>query len=109
MSDRAAPEGARITTRTFTIGAVLFALFVACVVSSFASGHPDGLEFVAESAGFGHTATAGVTAGGPFAGYESSFVPVPWLGAAFAGAVGCAMTFVLAWMIGAATRRRRDV
>ena len=106
MSDRAATEGARITTRTFVVGAVLFALVVACIVSPFASGHPDGLEFVAESAGFSHTATASATAGGPFAGYESSFVPVPWLGAAFAGAVGCAVTVVLAWMIGAVTRRR---
>lgn len=98
----------RISTRAFTIAAVLFALAVACVVSLFASGLPDGLEFVAASTGFLDTAADSATAGGPFAGYESSFVPVPWLGVMLAGAVGCVVTFAFAWAVGVVPRRRRD-
>ncbi|ALJ21571.1 PDGLE domain-containing protein [Microbacterium sp. No. 7] len=95
----------RVSTRAFAIGAVIVALVLACVASLFASGHPDGLEFVAESLGFAHTAVDSATAGGPFADYESSFVASPGLGTAIAGAVGCLVTFAVAWMLVRGMRR----
>ena len=45
------------------------ALLVAGVVSFYASGHPDGLEYVAEKTGFLDTAEDSPTADGPFADY----------------------------------------
>ncbi len=45
------PHRPRISTRAFTIGAVVAALVIACVVSVWASVLPDGLTFVAATTG----------------------------------------------------------
>jgi len=102
----AAPPRRRISTRAFTFGALAIALIVACVVSIWASSSPDGLEFVAQSTGFLGAAHDSATAGSPFAGYGTVFVDNPWLSVAVAGAVGCAVTFGLAWLVGRAAKRR---
>jgi len=96
----------RISTRAFTIGSFAIILLIACVVSFYASSHPDGLEFVAQSHGFIEAAEDSATATSPFADYTAVFVDNPWLSLALAGAVGCLATFALAWAIGAASRRR---
>ena len=96
----------RVSTRAFTIAALLIALVIACVVSVWASANPDGLEYVAESAGFLGAAEDSATAGSPLADYGAVFVANPWLSLAIAGAVGCALTFGLAWLVGLGTRRR---
>lgn len=96
----------RISTRAFTIAALAIAVLIACVVSIWASGHPDGLEFVAESSGFLTTAQDSATAGSPFADYGAVFVDDAWLSVALAGAIGCAVTFGLAWLVGRAAKRR---
>lgn len=97
----------RISTRAFTIGALAVALLTACVVSVWASSHPDGLEFVAHATGFADSAQDSATAGGPFADYGVVFVQNPWLSVAIAGALGCAVTFGLAWLVGRATKHSR--
>ncbi|MCR2814339.1 PDGLE domain-containing protein [Microbacterium jiangjiandongii] len=96
----------RISTRAFTIASFAIILLIACVVSFWASSHPDGLEFVAETNGFIGAAEDSATATSPFADYGAVFVDSPWLSLALAGAIGCLATFVLAWIIGAASRRR---
>lgn len=97
----------RISTRWFTVGALAVAVLIACVLSLWASSHPDGLEFVAESTGFLRSATDSATAGSPLADYAMTGVANPWLSVAVAGFVGCAVTFGLAWLVGRAARRRR--
>jgi hypothetical protein len=98
----------RVPTLVFTLVALGIALVAACIVSLTASAHPDGLEFVAESTGFLGTAEDSAVAAGPFADYAAIWVDTPWLSVAIAGALGCALTFALAWLIGrvAAPRRR---
>ena len=96
----------RISTRTFTIAALGIALLIACVVSILASGHPDGLEFVAESTGFLGVAQDSITAGSPLADYGMLGITNAWLSVALAGAIGCAVTFGLAWLVGTVAKRR---
>lgn len=96
----------RISTRTFTLAALGLALLMACVVSAFASSSPDGLEFVAESTGFLDTARDSAASGSPLADYSFAGIDAPWLSVAVAGAVGCAITFGCAVLIGFAVRRR---
>ena len=97
----------RISTRAFTLWALGLALLVACVVSVWASSHPDGLEFVAESVGFLDSGRDSIVAGSPFADYQAVFVTNPWLSVALAGAIGCAATFGLAWLVGRVAKRPR--
>lgn len=107
--DTAPPASSpRISTRTFTIAAFVLCLVIACVVSIAASSSPDGLEFVADSAGFLDTAQDSVVVGGPFADYAFAGVGNPWLSVAIAGGIGCVATFVLAWVVGLVARRRRS-
>ena len=42
----------RVSTRRLMVVGVLVCLFLAAVVSFYASSHPDGLESVAEKTGF---------------------------------------------------------
>lgn len=96
----------RVSTRAFTVGALVFAVLVACVVSLFASHHPDGLEFVAGAAGFLDTARDSAAAGGPLAGYGVRFLDDPLWSAVIAGALGCLATFGLASLAARIVRRR---
>jgi cobalt/nickel transport protein len=86
------------------VGAVI-TLLVAGVVSWYASGSPDGLEWAAEQAGFAHTAEHSATAGSPFADYL-------WdgeenrLSAGASGVVGVLITLALAGGVTWLVRRR---
>ncbi|QDB79268.1 cobalt ABC transporter permease [Georgenia sp. 311] len=95
----------RISARAFTVGALTVALLVACVVSVWASGHPDGLEYVAESEGFIGEASESAAAASPFADYSVAGLPTG-LSVAIVGLVGCAVTFAVAWGVGRLTRGR---
>ena len=114
MTDETAPAAAaaaprtapRISTRAFTIGALVVCLLIACVVSIVASSSPDGLEFVAGETGFLETAQDSATVGSPLADYGTAGVEHPWLSVAIAGAIGCAVVFGLAWLVGRIARRR---
>ncbi|WP_051191929.1 PDGLE domain-containing protein [Microbacterium luticocti] len=96
----------RISTRTFTIGALIAALLIACVISLWASSSPDGLEFVAAATGFEKAAAPHAMDGSALAGYETAGVHNTWLSVAIAGFAGCLVTFAIAWVIGRLTKRR---
>lgn len=97
---------ARISTRAFTVGALLAALIIACVLSLWASHLPDGLTYVAGISGIAGEASPSVTDASPLAHYGASFVEHPWLSLAVAGAAGCTVTFALAWAVGRLSKRR---
>ena len=91
--------------RALWIVDVLVALVVAGIVSWYASGSPDGLEWAAEQAGFAHTAEDSATASSPFADYL-------WngeenrLSAGASGVLGVLVTLGLAGSVTWLLRRR---
>ena len=96
-----------IDRRTWTfIGVGLaVALLVGVVVSQFASGNPDGLEYVAEQEGFIDTAedhTFGDTA---LADYGAGLTGNDRLNTAIAGFLGTLVTLLLGWGVFALARR----
>ena len=85
------------------------ALVIAGVLSFYASGHPDGLEFVAESTGFLETAQDSAAAGSPLADYAVSGVEDARLSGGLAGIIGVLVTLLLAGGLTWVVRRRRTV
>lgn len=81
--------------RTFYLGVLVIALLIAGVGSLYASSHPDGLEYVAEQAGFLDSAKDSATSGSPFADYGNS-----------GGVVGLLLVLVLMSGLTYALRRR---
>ena len=96
----------RVTTRRLVVVGVLVSLFLAAVVSFYASSHPDGLEFVARKTGFDRSLTVHDTADSPFAGYATKGVDDARLSGGVAGVVGATVVFVLAGGLFLALRRR---
>jgi cobalt/nickel transport protein len=82
------------------------ALLIAGVLSFYASGHPDGLEFVAESTGFLDTAEDSAVAGSPLADYGLAGVGNVRLSGGVAGVIGVLITLLLAGGLTWALRRR---
>jgi hypothetical protein len=82
----------RTTTRAVLTVGLAVSLLLAAVVSFYASGHPDGLEFVSGRLGFGDTARESATAGSPLADYGVSGVSDPRLSGGLAGAAGVLVT-----------------
>lgn len=78
-------------TRTFVLAVLLVTLLLAGAGSYFASSHPDGLQFVADRAGFADSADEG--------GREAR-------SGGAAGVAGVLMVLVLAGGLGYALRRR---
>lgn len=95
-----------MSRRTFLAVGLLVALLVAGVGSFYASSHPDGLEYVAEQAGFGHTAEDSATAGGPLADYQTRGVDDARLSGGIAGVVGSLVVLAVAGGVTWAVRRR---
>lgn len=95
----------RISNRAFVIGSLIVSAVVAGLAIFFASGSPDGLEHVAETQGFGNTATEHATGGGPFADYQASFADGP-AGGLIAAATGIAVTGLLMWLLLRALRAK---
>ncbi|MFC0625750.1 energy-coupling factor ABC transporter permease [Kribbella deserti] len=72
--------------------ALAVTLLVAGGVSLFASAHPDGLEFVGESLGFGSSAQDSAVAGSPLADYGVSGIGNERVSGALAGIIGVLLT-----------------
>ena len=93
-------------SRRFLLVFLGLALLIAGVVSFYASSHPDGLEFVAESTGFLETAKDSLVANSPFADYGITGVENARVSGGLAGIVGVLLTLAiaggLAWLL---TRR----
>lgn len=81
------------------LGAVAaFAIVLAVCGVMLASTLPDGLEHLAQMAGFADRERSGFTT--PLAGYETMFAANPWLRKASAGVVGLALTFAVCVLLG---------
>ncbi|MGY1636398.1 PDGLE domain-containing protein [Geodermatophilus sp. SYSU D00742] len=93
-------------TRGLWIAGLLVALLVAGVGSWYASGSPDGLEWAAEETGFSHTAEDSPVADSPLADYAVAGVESERLSGGLAGAVGVAVTLLLAGGLTLLVRRR---
>jgi cobalt/nickel transport protein len=96
----------QVTTRRLVVIGVLVSLFLAGVVSFYASSHPDGLEFVAGEKGFLSSAGRHASDDSPFAGYATRGVDNARLSGGIAGVVGATLVFVLGGGLFLAVRRR---
>ena len=97
---------ARVSTARLVVAGLVVCALLAGVVSAWASGHPDGLEHVAETLGFIDSATEHGTAGSPFADYGTSGVESPRLSGGLAGLVGVVVVAVIAFGLMHLLRRR---
>lgn len=98
----------RISTRALVLGGLIVCLLLAAIVSFWASGHPDGLEHVAESLGFAESAGAHGSEGSPFADYGTKGVDSTFLSGGLAGVAGVLLTGALMWLLLRLVVRRRD-
>lgn len=94
--------------RTFLGLGLLLCLLIAGVGSHYASGHPDGLEHVAESTGFIDSAEDSAVADSPLADYQVTGVDDERLSGGLAGVIGVAIMGVLSTGLFWGLRRRRD-
>lgn len=97
----------RRADRTFFAVVLLTVLLIAGVASFYASSHPDGLNYVAEKAGFLDQEKDSPAATGPFAGYSTKGVDDARLSGGLAGVSGALLVLVLGgslfWVL-----RRKD-
>lgn len=93
-------------TRTLVVVGLLVSLLVAGIASYYASAHPDGLEYVAEQAGFAHKAEDSVGADSPLSDYRVKGVENDAVAGGLAGVLGAAVVLVLAGGLTWAVRRR---
>lgn len=94
------PEGTTtrgISTKALVIAGLLVSLVLAGIVSAYASGHPDGLEYVAEQVGFIETAEDSAAADSPMADYATQGVESERLSVGIAGVLGVAITAAVMW------------
>ena len=77
----------------FLLAGLVVSLLLAGVVSSFASGDPDGLERVAIDKGFAETAEDHALSDGPLADYTVRGVEDERLSTGLAGVLGVGLTF----------------
>lgn len=93
----------RVRTRTVVLVGVALSLFLAGVVSFYASADPDGLEYVAEGLGFDSAAQDSATAGSPLADYGVSSISDGRLSGGAAGIVGVLVVglvmLALVWLL----------
>ncbi|WP_167880645.1 PDGLE domain-containing protein [Nocardioides guangzhouensis] len=95
-----------MSRKTFLGGFLLVVLLIAGGGSYYASSHPDGLEHVAETTGFGHTAGDSAASDSPFAGYSTKGVDDARLSGGIAGVAGALVVLLLAGGLAWAVRRR---
>ncbi|MHA7126599.1 PDGLE domain-containing protein [Janibacter indicus] len=97
---------ARVSTRALVLGGLVVCLILSSVVSFWASGHPDGLERVAETLGFAGAAGDHGASGSPFADYGTKGIGDGFLSGGLAGFVGVLLTGALMWVLLRLARRR---
>ncbi len=93
-------------SRVFLVTGLVLTLLVAGVASYYASSHPDGLQHVAEQAGFGDRAEESAAEGSPLAGYSTDGVEDERVGGGLAGVAGSLLVLVLAGGLFWGLRRR---
>lgn len=100
-----APRG-RITTTRLVVTGLAICLLLAGIVSMWASGHPDGLEFVADKLGFIDRAGEHASSESPLADYGVSGVGNERLSGGVAGVVGVIVVAVISFGLMHLLRRR---
>ncbi|KGN32637.1 hypothetical protein N802_17705 [Knoellia sinensis KCTC 19936] len=98
--------GPQISTRRLVIAGLVISLILAGVVSLWASGNPDGLEFVAEKLGFVDTAGEHATGESPLADYGVAGVANERLSGGLAGILGVVAVAVIAFGLMFVLRKR---
>jgi hypothetical protein len=96
----------RVSARALLLVGLLVALFLAGVVSFYASRSPDGLNRVARDKGFASTARHHATSDSPLAHYTAKGVGSERLSKGVAGVTGVLVVLVLAGGTAFAVRRR---
>ena len=84
------------TKKIVQVGLVA-SIFVAAIVSFYASSNPDGLEFVAEQVGFLNTAKDSALATSPFADYAFVGLENERISVAIAGILGVLLTAAISF------------
>lgn len=97
----------RVSTRALVVTGLLLTLLLAGVVSFYASGHPDGLNYVAEKVGFSGAAKPHASDGSPLSGYATRGVADHRLSRGVAGVIGVVVVGLLFTSLTWALRRRR--
>jgi cobalt/nickel transport system permease protein len=92
------PVPVRTGGRGLGVG-VAAALFVAGVVSLFASAHPDGLAFVGATLGFDSAAKGSAVAGSPLADYGVNGIGNAHVSGALAGIIGVLVTIAVGLLV----------
>ena len=92
--------------KTFLISGFIASLFLAGVVSFYASSHPDGLEKVAEDIGFIETAKENTNADNVLADYGVKGVDNERLSVGAAGVIGVIATGVVSTGLFMLVRRK---
>jgi cobalt/nickel transport protein len=92
--------------KTFLISGFIASLFLAGVVSFYASSHPDGLEKVAEDIGFVETAKENTNADSLLADYGVKGVDNERLSVGAAGVIGVIATGVISTGLFMLVRRK---
>lgn len=108
LAPTALADRPQVGTRTFAIGALLVAAFLALVVSQFAASSPDGLERVAQDQGFADAAQDHALDNGIFAAYATRGVDNESLSLAVAGGTGVVLSLVVGSGLVSAQRRFRS-
>lgn len=93
-------------SRAFLVTGLVVTLLLAGVASYYASSHPDGLEHVAEQAGFGNRAEESAAEDSPLAGYSTEGVEDERVGGGVAGVAGSLLVLAIAGGLFWALRRR---
>lgn len=93
-------------TRTLVVVGLVVSLLVAGVASYYASTHPDGLEYVAEQAGFAHKAESSPASDSPLSDYRVKGVENDAVSGGLAGVLGAVAVLVLAGGLTWLVRRR---
>lgn len=96
----------QISTSRLVVAGLGVCVVLAGVVSLWASGHPDGLEFVAEKLGFIDSAGQHASDGSPLADYGVAGIANERLSGGLAGVVGVIVVAVIAFGLMHLLRRR---
>ena len=95
-----------MSTRRLAAVALVVVLLLAGGASYYASGHPDGLEAVAERTGFADTARDSATSDSPLADYQTRGVDDERLSGGLSGVLGVLVVLGLSGGLFWAVRRR---
>ena len=93
-------------SRTFLALGLLVVLLIAGLGSYYASSHPDGLNYVAEKAGFIDHERTSRASDGPFAGYQTKGIDDARLSGGVAGIAGSLLVLVIGGGLFWGLRRR---